>query len=68
VLDGDLAQDRVAVVRHHDPAHRVHQHLQHRARAQARADHVRDRLNRSNNMREEVINKTLAAVMFPACT
>ncbi len=28
VLHGDLPQNRIAVVRHHDASHRVHQHLQ----------------------------------------
>ena len=44
VADLALTQDRVAVVRQHDAAHRVEQHLQHRARAQACPDNVRHRL------------------------
>ena len=42
MLDSDLPQDGVAVVGHDDAAHRVHQHLQHGPRAQARPDHIGD--------------------------
>mmetsp|Transcript_43360 Transcript_43360/g.94418 ORF Transcript_43360/g.94418 Transcript_43360/m.94418 type:complete len:260 (-) Transcript_43360:42-821(-) len=38
VRDVHLAEDRVAVVRHHDAPHRVEEHLKHRARAERRAD------------------------------
>jgi hypothetical protein len=40
VLDRDLAQDGVAVVRHDDSAHRVHQHLQHGLGPQTCSNHV----------------------------
>merc|ERR1719400_256577 len=44
VLHSDLPKNGIAVVGHHDPAHGVHQHLEHGPGAKAGADNVPDGL------------------------
>jgi len=51
VLDGDLPQDGVAVVGHHNSAHGVHEHLEHGLWAEAGPDDISDGLSGLNVFR-----------------
>lgn len=45
MLYGDLTQNGIAIVGHHNAAHRVHQHFQHGLRSEACADNIGDGLH-----------------------
>ena len=49
VLHSDFSQDSVAVVGHDDPAHGVHQHLEHGLGAEAGPDQVANSLRKHQN-------------------